>query len=591
MNVKEWQRPVLLVAMAVVGVLLLIEWQKFQATRQPAVDTITTSSITPSEPADSQNATNPVPAAIDRSDETAADEVAPITVIEETNQENTADHQTKAASSAKLLTVTTDTLEVVIDTYGGDIVKVALLQHSLSLEQPDQPFILLNRTNSLRYIAQTGLLGSSFGAADTTKTTPLLFTADSNSYVLNNNDDSLVVDLKHNINNNVALTKRYTFGRNRYLIDIDLIVENRGQTNISSKMYSQMIRDNTLPVKTGPGIGIKSFFGPATTTDEDRYDKYKFDDIKDGDFSKKYSASFHHMGGWMAMVQHYFVSAVVPPAEQENDFFIRPTNSSATQFVMGYVGPSIDIPAGQTVTLSTRFYSGPKDIHRLEEIAPHLDRVLDFSWLFFIARPMYLFLLWIHDFVKNWGLAIILLVLCIKALFYPIASAGFRSMAKMKVFAPKMQELKERYSDNKQKFSEEMMKLYKKEGVNPVGGCLPVILQIPVFISLYWVILEAVDLRHAPFMLWINDLSDQDPFFILPLLYGVIMWFQQKLNPAMGDPTQQKIMQMMPIVFTFMFLFFPAGLVLYWVVNQLLSILQQWYITKQIERSQGLKKA
>jgi YidC/Oxa1 family membrane protein insertase len=583
MNFKEWQRPVLLLAMAVVSVLLLVEWQKFQETRQPVIETTTlttpsngngvessnpqTSSETPTpSPTTTATSASDIPTPVDNSVPSVPTNIAP--------------------ASTQLIAVNTDVLRVLIDPLGGDIVKVALPRHAVSIEQPNEPLILLNRTENTIYVAQSGLVGRN--GTDLPNGQRPLFTSDKTRYELPSSDNQLQVDL-HYQQGNVAVTKRFTFNRSDNYIDIKYLINNQSTSPWTANFYGQFKRDDHQPPKSGPGFGIQSFLGVATTTADERYKKYAFDDLDDGDFSKDFGKGFQYDGGWMAMVQHYFVSAWVPSQDQNNNFFARKLANS-NQYLFGYTGPSIQVGAGEQGEINAGFYSGPKDIQRLEELAPYLDRTLDFSWLFFIARPMFLFLLWIHNFVANWGLAIILLVLCVKALFYPLASAGFRSMAKMKLFAPKMAELKERYGDNKQKFSEEMMKLYKKEGVNPVGGCLPMLLQIPVFISLYWVILEAVDLRHAPLIFWIQDLSAQDPFFILPLMYGVIMWFQQKLNPAMGDPTQQKIMQMMPIVFTAMFLFFPSGLVLYWVVNQLLSILQQWYITKKIEKAQGAKK-
>ena len=583
MNIKEWQRPVLVVAMAVVAVLLLVEWNKFQTARAPELDLETITSSAPTEEISSTVA------------ETSEATDNPFPIIEDspsTDQplDNITQESTDPANISKLVEIYTDSLQVTIDTNGGEIVKVALPKHSRTLEQTDEPYILLNRTNSSTYKAKVGLMSYRYGPLDTLKPKPFVFSVDQSSYRLGSNEDELIVDFQSQISDSVKLTKRFTFTRNDYFIKIDLLVHNQGNSNLSSKVYSQIIRDSKEPAQTGPGFGIQSFFGAATTSDDELYKKYTFSDIRESDFNKDFGSSFTHQGGWIAMVQHYFVSAIIPDPNQDNEFFIRPLPDNDLT-VMGYVGPRVDIPPGSTTTFSTGLYSGPKDIHRMEELAPNLDRTLDFSWLFFIAQPMYLFLLWIHSFVGNWGLAIILLVVCVKAILYYPSAAGYRSMAKMKVFAPKMQELKERFGDNRQKMSEEMMKLYKKEKVNPLGGCLPMLMQIPVFISLYWVILEAVDLRHAPFIFWIQDLSAQDPFFILPILYTITMFLQFKLNPSMGDPTQQKIMQMMPFMFGIMFAFFQSGLVLYWVVNAMLGILQQWYITKNIQKAQNAKKA
>lgn len=583
MNIKEWQRPVLLIGMAVVGVLLLMEWNQFQADRAPVIETETTLS-SPVAPIDSNlnSASPPVPA---NNESVAQDSSIPVPAAETVPA--TAPTQVSTAAPSQLINIKTDVFDVSIDTLGGDIVKVALPKFPVTQDQPDVPLILLNRTNSTIYVAQSGLVGQN--GTDVRGEPRPTFTTRQTSYAMASGEDSLAVDLVLN-RGEVEIIKRFTFTRGDNFIGIDYIINNNSASPWVGNFYGQFRRDDHKPAATGPGFGIQSFTGAATTVEGEPYKRFSFDDLSDGEFAKEFRGGLIREGGWMAMVQHYFVSAWVPPQDQTNNYFANPLSNS-NQYLFGYTGPSVRIPAGQQGTISSGFYSGPKDIHRLEELAPNLDRTLDFSWLFFVARPMFVFLLWLHGFVGNWGVAIILLVVCVKIIFYPLASAGYRSMAKMKLFAPKMQELKERYGDNKQKFSEEMMKLYKKEGVNPVGGCLPMLLQIPVFIALYWVILEAVDLRHAPFVLWIDDLSVKDPFFILPLLYGVTMWFQQKLNPTVGDPTQQKIMQMMPFVFTFMFLFFQSGLVLYWVVNALLGILQQWYITRQIEKAQGAKKA
>lgn len=582
-NIKEWQRPVLLVGIAIVGVLLLIEWSEFQQSRQPVLETTTTLTTPSSTPTNTSTTTSTVetPNAPVATQQAASDIPVPVetSVVPEVST-------SPVANRSQLIEVKTDTLEILIDTLGGDIVKVALPEYAVSQDLPDEPLIILNRNDTTIYVAQSGLVGRN--GTDANGQRPI-FTADQGLYQLGANQDSLEVDLKYQ-QGDVGIIKRFTFTRDDNYIKVDYLIDNQSTSVWAANFYGQFKRDNQKPQTANPGFGIQSFLGVATTTDEERYKKYSFDDLQDGDFSKDFGKGFSHTGGWMAMVQHYFISAWIPNQNENNNYFARPL-ANTNQFLFGYTGPAVQVNPGDQGVISTGFYSGPKDIQRFEELAYALDRTLDFSWLFFIARPMFLFLLWIHSFVSNWGVAIILLVVCVKALFYPLASAGYRSMAKMKLFAPKMAELKERHGDNKQKFSEEMMKLYKKEGVNPVGGCLPMILQIPVFISLYWVILEAVDLRHAPFILWISDLSVKDPYFILPLIYGVTMWFQQKLNPTVGDPTQQKIMQMMPFLFTFMFLFFQSGLVLYWVVNAVLGILQQWYITNKIQKAAEEKKA
>jgi YidC/Oxa1 family membrane protein insertase len=323
---------------------------------------------------------------------------------------------------------------------------------------------------------------------------------------------------------------------------------------------------------------MNPFIGAATSTNEKNYHKLAFGDISE--------TGFEHdkVGSWMALIQHYFLTAWIPPQESKNTFTIKKVKGQDL-YKLNFTSAPTLVAAGSEGIIEAGFYAGPKDMDVLENIAPHLDLTMDYSWLWWLAKPMFKVLDIIHGFVQNWGVAIIILTVLIKAiLFYPSA-ISYKSMARMRKVQPKMQALKERYGDDKQKMSQELMKLYRDEKVNPVSGCLPMLLQMPVFLALYWVLMEAVELRQAPFCLWIQDLSVKDPYFVLPLIMGASMYFQQKLNPTPPDPMQAKMMQMMPILFTFLFVFFPAGLVLYWVVNNTLSILQQYVITKQIEKS------
>jgi YidC/Oxa1 family membrane protein insertase len=288
------------------------------------------------------------------------------------------------------------------------------------------------------------------------------------------------------------------------------------------------------------------------------------------------------------MVQHYFISAWIPDANTTNTYRLG-KSSNSNLYILGFTSNAIEIAPSSKSSIKSSFYAGPKDTEKLEKISPHLDLTVDYGWLWMIAKPLFWLLKSIHGFVGNWGLAIIGLTFAVKAVFFHLSATSYKSMAKMRKLAPKMQEIKERYGDDRQKMSQETMKLYQTEKVNPLGGCLPMLIQMPVFLALYWVLQESVELRHAPFFLWIADLSIKDPFFVLPIIYGITMWFMQKLNPQPADPMQARIMQMLPLVFTFMFLWFPAGLVLYWVTNNSLSMLQQYIITKQIDNTSHKK--
>jgi len=324
------------------------------------------------------------------------------------------------------------------------------------------------------------------------------------------------------------------------------------------------------------GLGPRPYVGAALQTRDDRYFKLDFDDIDDGPFQERLQ------GGWVAMLQHYFLGAWIPPAADLNSYVGRKTGDGG--YAVGLIGPEQVVAPGETRAFGAELYLGPKNQRRLQEIAPDLNLTVDYGFLWWLAVPLFRVLDWLHSFVGNWGFAIILLTFLVKLVLYPLSNAGYKSMAKMRQVAPKMKQLQERYSDDRQKLSTEMMALYKREGANPMGGCLPMLLPMPVFIALYWVLYESVELRQAPFALWIQDLSEIDQFFVLPILMGASMFLMQYLNPPPPDPMQARIMKAMPIAFTVLFLFFPSGLVLYWLVNNILSLAQQWYITRKIER-------
>lgn len=490
--------------------------------------------------------------------------------------------------STQLITIETDALIVHIDPKGGDLVYIALKNYSTTIDTPNIPFAILENSPKRTYIAQSGLIGKN--GTDTATNRPL-FSSAKNNYVLADGDDELHVDLTTSQQGN-DITKRFIFKRSHFIIDINYLVKNNSTSPFEAALYGQIKRDNSIdPAKENAsgGMGMQPYLGFATTTSEDRFLKIDFDDIAENKFSDK------NNGGWIAMIQHYFLSAWVADPAMDNSYETIKTRSGFN--LARFKSPVVSIAPQSTGEFKASFYAGPKDQYRLEEISPNLDLSVDYGFLWMIAQPLYALLYFfnegqlhafgyelnIFDGVGNWGFSIILLTILVKALFFGLNAKAYTSMAKMRAIQPKMLAIKDRYADDRQAQSKEMMALYSKEGVNPIGGCLPMVVQMPVFIALYWVLLESVELRHAPFIGYIHDLSAMDPYFIMPLIMGLSMWFQQRLNPPPPDPMQAKVMQFLPIIFTFFFLFFPSGLVLYWIVNNILSIAQQWVITKRIE--------
>lgn len=546
----DWIKNLLIAAMLAVLLLLFIRWNEFQEQHRPTLDESSSQS--------SLTASN-IPAA------------AEVPLLESTETSITPT-PAKEAIVSRVITVKTDTFNMAINTLGGDVVSVSLPKFLEQQDNPDRPFILMdNRANHV-YVAQSGLIGAN--GTDLADGSRPIFTAAQTHFEMGENDDQLEVDLELK-QGDVTITKRFTFTRGDYLVKVDYLIDNQATTPWYGQLYGQIKRDSKNFV-TVNFMQMNPFLGVAITTNESNYKKFSFDDIS------KSNVTEIKEGGFVAMVQHYFVSAWIPAAESENTYRLRKL-SNQDAYLFGFTSPQVEIAPQSQGTLSASFYAGPKDTERLEEISPYFDLTVDYGWLWWIAKPLFWLLKFIHGFVGNWGLAIIGLTIIVKALFFKLSATSYRSMAKMRKLQPKMTELKERHGEDRQRFSQEMMKLYKTEGVNPFGGCLPILIQMPVFIALYWVLMESFELRHAPFFGWITDLSVKDPLFVLPLLYGISMWFMQKLNPQPTDPMQAKIMSMLPIIFTFMFLWFPAGLVLYWLTNNLLSIAQQYVITRQIE--------
>jgi len=560
----DLQRSLLIGAIAVLSVMLLTEWVAFKDAKTATVAQETSRLISNSGDVGSTLPELEVETPVAMEEDIPVDPDA-VGAASETLE-------APAANSGRIIQVHTDVLQLAIDLQGGDIIELGLSKYLEKQDNPDAPFVLLEQNQQLTYIAQSGLIGTN-GIDKKGRAT---YTTTMSRFNLQDGKDSLTVDLSWQGDTGVKITKRFTLRRGDYLIDVDYLVENSSSSRWQANLFGQIKRDSSPPPSAeSSGMGMQPFLGFAITQPDDRFTKFTFDDLEEESFKAQLP------GGWIAMIQHYFLSAWIPNPEQTNTFSARVTNSGFN--IGGFTSPALVLDPGQSGTVGAGFYAGPKDQYRLEEISPYLELSVDYGWLWWIAQPLFWLLTKIHSLVGNWGVSIILLTVLIKGAFFQLSAKSYKSMANMRRVQPKMADIREQFADDKQKQSQAMMELYRKEKINPMGGCLPILVQMPVFIGLYWMLMESVELRHAPFILWIKDLSVMDPYFVLPLMMGASMFFMQKLNPPPPDPMQAKIMQWMPVMFTFFFLWFPAGLVLYWVVNNLLSMAQQFVITRQIE--------
>jgi YidC/Oxa1 family membrane protein insertase len=518
-------------------------------------------------------ATSP-PEATQPSPDTPTDAVVPATgddvPVAPAGVQSSALPETDLLKSAGYIDVQTDLFSIRIDTTGGDLRQADLLDYMETTAKDSPPFRLLNDTLPNLFIIQSGLRAS----VGTEPTHHVVYTASQQSFRMADGADTLEVPLKWTSPEGVTVTKRYVFHRGTYAVDLQHEVVNNSAVDWHGRQYRQLQR--TQVAETGQSSFIYTYMGGVIYSPEEKYEKIKFDDMLDGDLDRTIT------DGWAAMLQHYFLGALIP-VRGEADRYYTKTLSNA-RYVIGMISPTQTVPAGSTALFETTVFIGPKLQEEMKQVAPGLELTVDYGLLTVLAQPLFWLLKTIHGFVGNWGWAIVIVTILIKLAFYKLSETSYRSMANMRKLAPRLQSLKERYGDDRQKLNQAMMDLYKKEKINPLGGCLPILVQIPVFIALYWVLLESVELRHAPFILWITDMSSPDPYYILPLLMGATMLIQQKLNPAPLDPIQAKVMMALPIVFTVFFAFFPSGLVLYWVVNNTLSIAQQWVITRRIER-------
>jgi len=549
------KRTILIAALAIVSYVMVLKWnddygQAALPTQNTAASTVAPG-LPDGVPAANNGASADVPSA---NGEASPAELAPV------------------ALSKDLIRVKTDVLELAIDPVGGDIVQLNLPKYPRRQDHPDIPFQLFDNGGERVYLAQSGLTGAN--GPDARSTGRPLYAAEQKSYQLADGQEQLVVDLKFS-DNGVNYIKRFSFKRGEYDLNVSYLIDNQSGQAWSGNMFAQLKRDASGDPSSSTATGTATYLGAALWTAGEPYKKVSMKDIDKGSLKENVS------GGWVAWLQHYFVTAWIPAKSDNN--VVQTRKDSQGNYIIGYTGPAISVPAGGKVETSAMLYAGPKIQSKLKELSPGLELTVDYGFLWFIAQPIFWLLQHIHSLLGNWGWSIIVLTMLIKGLFFPLSAASYRSMARMRAVAPKLAALKERFGDDRQKMSQAMMELYKKEKINPLGVCLPILVQMPVFLALYWVLLESVEMRQAPWMLWITDLSIKDPFFILPIIMGATMFIQQRLNPTPPDPMQAKVMKMMPIIFTFFFLWFPAGLVLYWVVNNCLSISQQWYITRRIE--------
>ncbi len=575
---QQWARIAILGAMFVVAYLLILAWQKDYGHVEPKVqqEAVAVSKDVSADLPNGQTATatTDVPQANIATTQQTTDATAPV--------------------SQQLISVQTDLYHLWINPKGGDIVRIELLNHDKNKDS-DDPFVMLESDAKRTYVAQSGLIG--LNGPDSSRNGRPVYEFEKTTYSLadakatQDKDGKavkvLTVPMVYKTTDGIEIIKTFTFKEGNYPVVVNHKVINRSAGAWQGQMFGQLKRDNSEdPGKSDQGIfTLGTFLGGAWGTPDEHYNKLKF-----ANFSEE-KLSVDAKDAWVAMVQHYFVSAWIPGdiklTQGEGQAFtakLESRKSADDMNIIGFTSPTITVPAGTVAEVDATFYSGPKIQSELKDLAVGLNQTVDYGWLWPIAKLLFLGLQFFHGIVGNWGWSIILLTILVKLILWPLSSKSYRSMAKMRVIAPEMQRMKEEFGEDRMRFSLEMMALYKREQVNPLSGCLPLLLQMPIFLALYWVLMESVELRHAPWLAWIQDLSAMDPWFILPLLMGVTMYVQQSLNPQPADPMQAKVFKFMPIIFTVFMLFFPAGLVLYWICNNSITILQQGLINKSVEK-------
>ncbi len=541
----EQVRLILLISLSFLALLLWEAWQ-----RDYAVHTSASSEIdnTPAQTAPAPSTLPNVPA-------------------NATSIPQTPNATPTTANTSQLISVTTDTLKLDINLEGGVIERAALLDYPIDAATPEVPKLLLDNSSDRSFIEQSGLKA----ATDPGPDHYARYVTSATNYELSSGQQELRVDLSWENGQGIRVTKTYVFKRASHVVDVQYSVDNQSASPWRFRHYEQLQRKHVEQKQ----YFIHTFTGAALSTPEKRYAKFSFADLVDEPFN------LDTKNGWVAILEHYFVAAVIPPRDDTYHYYSSTLPDG--HYIVGLYGPELEVANGAKTTVDSQLYFGPKLQGTLAKIAPGLELTVDYGLLWFIGQILFWTLSKLHALLGNWGWAIIFLTCIVKLIFFPLSAAGYRSMAKMRKIQPRLLAIRDRYSNDRARLNQAMMDMYKEEKINPLGGCLPIIVQIPVFISLYWVILESVELRQAAWIGWITDLSTKDPWFVLPVLMTLSMWMQSKLNPAPLDPIQAKVMQIMPFAFGFFFAFFPSGLVLYWFVNNMLSIGQQWYITRAIE--------
>ena len=557
-------RPMLYMALLVLGFLIWTQWQEDY--NRPEASPVSETSPESSLPVPD------TPVSVDIPNTEQADLPAAISSAIDQDTPTVAE----AAPLSRRISVLTDTLAVEIDLVGATVVSANLPGFPIDQANPDIPVVMMADTGDNYLVAQSGLISSNSTAPNHTSA----YDSDVDEYVMASGAEELYVPLTWQSEDGLEVTKTFIFHRGRFDIEVRHDLTNRSGGTWTGNRYDQLQR--TQPDDSGTrsftNPGRYSYVGGAVYSPEDKFEKVKFEDIAEGTLKQS------NAGGWLAMVQHYFFTAWIPPKDEINAYSSQAVGGDrGTRYLLRAVSQPVNIETGQQHSFTSTFYVGPKLQDQLDTVADGLSLTVDYGIFTIFSKPLFWLLSNIHNFVANWGWSIILLTLLIKLAFFKLSEAQYKSMAKMRKLQPRIEALKERYGDDRQAMSQAMMGIYKKEKVNPLGGCLPILVQIPIFIALYWVLLESVELRQAPFIGWITNLSARDPYFILPVLNGVFMILTQRMTPSPGmDPMQRKIMSALPLVFSVMFAFFPAGLVLYWATNAGLSLLQQWYITRKI---------
>ncbi|MFD0708048.1 MULTISPECIES: membrane protein insertase YidC [Photorhabdus] len=501
-----------------------------------------------------------------------------VQATQQTDMPSSENQAVPGSGKGKLITVKTDVLSLTINTRGGDIEEADLLAYPDTLGS-NQPFKLLETTSAFTYQAQSGLTGKD-GPDNPLNSERPLYTAAQDSYVLADGQDELRIPMNFVTKDGIVYVKTFVLKRGEYAISVDYHINNTTEKPLQMTFFGQLKQSVELPKHRDTGssnFALHTYRGAAYSSDDTKYKKYSFSDIE-GE-----SLSVTTKGGWIAMLQQYFATAWVPAANETTTFYTAALGKEMA--AIGYKSAPISVAANSEKTISSTLWVGPEIQDEMAAVAPHLDLSVDYGWLWFISQPLFKLLKFLHGFIGNWGFSIIVITFIVRGIMYPLTKAQYTSMAKMRLLQPKLAAMRERIGDDKQRMSQEMMALYKAEKVNPLGGCLPLLIQMPIFLALYYMLMGSVELRHAPFAGWINDLSAQDPYYILPLLMGVTMFIIQKMSPTtITDPMQQKIMTYMPVIFTIFFLWFPSGLVLYYIVSNLVTIIQQQLIYRGLEK-------